>query len=140
VVKDLIANQLYALAFSGAIWSLVASTAWRAEFSFVVWLPAVFTLLSVSKWWALETGVRRIADYLQTIEARLAPKGFGWESSLRERRPAYFRPYHVTFWVVVWAGNLLLGSYVHASQSSARQTVQSSRSVNAEPVPGQSGK
>lgn len=113
-LKEIPANEKWALLVSGAFWTLFASTPERnVLIAFTPWLPSALTFLFFLRWRALEDKFLVFEEYLLRVESGLAIEGFGWEAHLRgsrKNRFRWFRWYGWLFWGLLFVGNVVLAA------------------------------
>lgn len=118
-VKEVPANEKWALLTSGAFWGWLASLCNRADLVSVVWwVPAALTVLFFLRWRALENKFEAFGKYLLRVEKGLELDGYGWEHHINAsvknrfrinaRVKNWFRIYGWGFWCLLFAGNIFL--------------------------------
>lgn len=118
-VKEVPANEKWALLTSGAFWGWLASSSSRADLVPVVWwVPTALTVLFFLRWRALDDKFTTFGKYLRRVENGLGLEGYGWEHhintsvkdffGIKARVRNWFRIYGWGFWCLLFAGNVFL--------------------------------
>ncbi|MFQ5545820.1 MAG: hypothetical protein ACE5FE_07575 [Acidiferrobacterales bacterium] len=112
-LKEVPANEKWALVTSGAFWAWLASLTDQAKLiPTITWVPAALTFLLFLRWRALEQKFGTLGAYLLRIEQALELENFGWETHIGSCGKHWFRYYGWAFWGLLFAGNVFLAIFV----------------------------
>lgn len=108
-LKEIPANEKWALVTSGVFWAWLAAFPDRGSFiPAAAWVPVVLTFLLFLRWRAIERKFETYRTYLLRLETAFELEGFGWEHHIQSAGKHEFRYYGWGFWCLLFAGNVFL--------------------------------
>lgn len=111
---------------TGAIWAFAISIANSATYSYIIWLPAVMTILLFAKSLIFTKTINEAFQYLFELEVLFRlPDGTGWVHFFRKRSSKYKRRWRFALWTLLLLSNILIPIII-TSHRAVVETDQSS--------------
>ena len=120
-LKQIEANERFALFSSGAVWALVASMKWNDAMNIIIWMPSIITIVFFIKRKMLTKTLGNIGEYIKNTEKIISEKSsieLGWETYWAKHKEdnlkfnsSYMKWWGNIFWVFVLVTNISLAIF-----------------------------